>query len=70
MMIEFLMSCGHFETYDCSTTGKQFQIDKEYNRTQGLCKECWKKLIEQHEKARMEQQKARMAYKTDKEGDT
>lgn len=59
MTVNFYMSCGHWQEKDCSTTGEQFRIDKQYYATQGLCDECWKKLIERRKAEREEMKRER-----------
>lgn len=59
MIHEVHMSCGHFQQLDIATTGKQLKIDLDYYNRQGLCSECWKKLIAQREAERAELQARR-----------
>lgn len=49
---EVMMSCGHSETLDMMTTGKQLNIDLDYYARQGLCKKCWAKLRAEHAAAK------------------
>lgn len=59
MIHEVYMSCGHFQQLDLATTGKQLKIDLDYYNRQGLCSDCWKKLIAQREAERAELQARR-----------
>lgn len=48
MQHKVYMSCGHTEIKDLATTGEQLKIDLQYFARQGLCAECWAKLIKQN----------------------
>lgn len=46
---EVYMSCGHYQKLDIHTTGEQLHIDLNYYASQGLCSDCWKRLIAERE---------------------
>lgn len=59
MLYDVHMSCGHFQQLDLATTGQQLKIDLAYYARQGLCSECWKKLMAEREAERAELQARR-----------
>lgn len=54
MLKDVYMSCGHHQTLDIFTTGEQLHIDLNYYASQGLCSDCWKRLIEERNAERKE----------------
>lgn len=51
---EVYMSCGHYQKLDIYTIGEQLRIDMNYYARQGLCSDCWKRLIEERNAERKE----------------
>ena len=63
MIYNVIMSCGHSQLEDLADTGEQLKLDLDYFRRQGLCHDCWEKLIERNNKARAEMLERRKARK-------